>query len=117
MAERNQQGDFELLNDHNNENSGLHSALKDIKSSSANILASIGVFARHAWNWQMGMLVKVGLMPMFRTRWWLFCVIAFVLLAVKFAVGVVWVAIAAAALIKSPKAENDYIVDISRHPS
>lgn len=88
----------------------LDRAYQGVHEGGARIIESVAVFGRHLWNQLMKLLKAVGLMPLFVRFWWLFIVLAIVLLGVFNVAGVVFIFVALCAGSMDPKAENEFIV-------
>lgn len=78
------------------------------------LMSSVGVVGRFFWNLQMQLLLKVGIMPLFRNLWWLFIVVGFILLGLIPPLGIAFVVSAFCAGQMDPKAKDNYIVPL-RH--
>lgn len=100
--------------DRRQEQDGLNRAFSAMCSASIAIFAEAAVVARYCWNAQMRFLKSIGLMPYFRSYWWLFLVAAFVFLAIFQPLGVAFLITAFAAMAHDPRSENDYVVPLRR---
>ncbi len=80
----------------------------------AAVVASVSIVGRYWWNFQMQLLQKIGIMPLFKAHWWLFLVVGFLLLAFLFPLGIAFVISSLCAGQLDPKAEEDFIVPL-RH--
>lgn len=76
--------------------------------------ASGAIVGRYWWNVQMQILRKIGIMPFFKARWWLFLVVGFLLLGFLFPLGVAFLISSLCAGEMDPKADDDFIVPL-RH--
>ena len=100
----------------NNEKEDLNTAYAGVHDGVTGNIAGGAVFARYVWNWQMGLLKSIGLMPFFAKNWWLFLVVGFLLLAFVVPLGVAFVVTAFAAGQMDPKAADDFIVPLRQEP-
>lgn len=90
----------------------LDMAYQGVQEGGARIIGSAAVFGRYLWNRLMRLLKAIGLMPLFVRFWWLFIVLAVVLLAVLSIGGVIFIFVAWSALTMEPKAENEFVVPL-----
>ena len=70
----------------------------------------IAAYLCKIWNFEMQILLNFGMMPTIKRFPWTLGALAIVLLLFMFPVGVFYVAIAIAALTRSPKSVNDFKV-------
>jgi len=99
-------------NGNREDKANLDIAYQDVQEGGARIIGSAAVFGRYVWNRFMRLLKVIGLMPFFVRFWWLFIVLAFVLLAVLNIIGVIFILVAWSALTMEPKAENEFVVPL-----
>lgn len=76
------------------------------------VVSSVSVVGRYCWNIQMQLLLKIGVMPIFRKHWWLFCVVGFFLLAFLPPLGVAFIVSAFCAVQMDPKATENFLVPL-----
>lgn len=91
-----------------------HVAYAAFMDGVAAVGSSISVVGRYWWNLQMRLLVKIGVMPIFRAHWWIFLIVGFILLAFVFPFGVAFAVSAFCAAQMEPKAINDFVVPLRR---
>jgi hypothetical protein len=100
---------------HNNDNKpDSHIAYGAAMDGVSAVVSSVSVVGRYWWNVQMQLLQKTGIMPVFRTHWWLFLVVGFLLLAFLPPIGAAFVISAFCAGVMDPKSKNDFIVPLRR---
>lgn len=78
------------------------------------VVSSVSVVGRYFWNIQMKLLLNIGVMPIFRKHWWLFCVIGFLLLAFLPPLGVAFVVSAFCAGQMDPKSSDNFLVPLRK---
>ncbi|KGM46572.1 hypothetical protein [Pseudooceanicola atlanticus] len=105
------------MSDGKNDRDDLNAAYGKIHHGVGGALTGVGVFARHIWNLEMKLLRKIGVMPLFRRTWWLFVVLAILLLMFVTPLGAVFVITALCGATMDPKPEDDFIVPLQRDPS
>ncbi len=74
--------------------------------------ASLAVVGRYWWNLQMRLLAATGTIQFFKTHWWLFLIVGFLLLAFVVPLGLAFVVSAFCAGAMDPKAKNNFIVPL-----
>lgn len=100
---------------HNNEKKpDSHIAYGAAMDGLSAVTSSVSVVGRYWWNVQMHLLQKIGIMPVFRTHWWLFFVVGFLLLAFVPPIGIAFVISAFCAGAMDPESNNDFIVPLRR---
>lgn len=101
-----------MSEDRDPEKQQLHTAYAGVHESVARLLMEGAALARYGWNMEMRLLKAVGVMPLFVSRWWLFIVLGFALLAFVPPVGLAFLLTAMAAGQMDPSAKNEFIVPL-----
>ena len=101
-----------MIKDEEQKRADMKAAYTALTSGTVSILKASAVYGRLMWNWQMRVLIAVGLMPVFVRFWWLFLVVGFVLLAVALPIGTVFLFTGLAAGYNDPRASNNFIVPL-----
>lgn len=99
----------------NNKSPDHHIAYGAATEGVAAASASLGVIGRYWWNLQMQFLVATGAMRIFRRHWWLFLIVAVLLLAFIMPLGVAFVVSAFCADVMNPNAEDNFVVPLRYH--
>jgi len=76
------------------------------------VRSSLAIIGRYFWNLQMKLLLAIGVMPLFRAYWWLFLVVAVLLLAFVNPLGIAFTITAFCATQMEPTAKANFIVPL-----
>jgi hypothetical protein len=103
-----------VSNNSKGEKEDLNDAFSGINDGLSGIFYECMVVGRYIWNMEMRMLRSVGVMHFFVSRWWLFVVLGFLLLAFVMPIGVAFLFTAYAAGQMAPKGQDEFIVPLRR---
>ena len=92
-------------------NKRLGQDLDDAFTGILRVATKLGI---QLWNHAMRGILATGSMPTFRSAPWLFAVIILVMLVVFTPVGIVLLLMGLSAASKSPKREDDFIVELEQ---
>jgi hypothetical protein len=107
-------GSVGVNNNSKGEKEDLNNAFSGIYKGLSNIFDECMVVGRYSWNMEMRIIKSVGVMPFFMSRWWLFVVLGFLLLAFVLPIGVAFIITAFSAGQMNPRAQDEFKVPLRR---
>lgn len=78
------------------------------------VITSVSIVGRYWWNFQMKILQKIGILPLFKAYWWLFLIVGLFLLAFLPPLGILFVISSWCAGQMNPKSVDNFVVPL-RH--